>query len=162
MIFLTSMTWAALPELSHLKPQNPLQAAPPAERQIGGMAGTGFSLLSVQKVESKNGKMERWVLMIGSREGRPIKGLPGYFNAQNNGKTLTMDLAQMHFSKVDEKLLNSLLKESKFVGHARMVQDPMDQTLTLTWDLKKPVKMRTIQVKGQKQTAQILLDLIQK
>lgn len=145
-----------------LVPAKPQLSTIAPERQIGGQAGSGFSLLNVQKIQSKDGRIERLVLSIGTREGRPLKGFPGYFNAQNQTGRLTLDLAQVFYSKIDEKVLRAVLTDSKFIKNAHLIQDPLDQTLTLAMDLKSPVRMKTVQVKGQKETARILVDIIKK
>lgn len=130
-----------------------------AQRQIGGVAGAGFSLLNVHKISNKSGKTERLIFSIGNKEGQGITGVPGYFNVQNQNQRITLDFAQMPVSKLNEQAIRQVLKGSKYVRGARMIQDPADQTLTLILDTTEPVKIKTLQVKGQKQTARVVLDI---
>ena len=132
------------------------------QRQIGEVAGAGFSLLNLQKIEAKTGNTERLIFSIGDREGQPIMGAPGYFNVQNQDTRITLDFAQMPHTKIDEKTIRQILKGSKLIRKAQLIQDPLDQTLTLVLDLSNPVNMKTLQVKGQKQTARVVLDIIKR
>ncbi len=148
-----SMADAAIP-----KPQK----ASKMERQIGGMAGPGFSLLNLTRKEAKSGKTERLVFSIGDRDGNTLKGRPGYFNAQNQGRRIVLDFSQMAYSRLSEDTVRDLMKGSKLVKSVKMMKDPHDQTLTVVLDFKSPVKMRTLQVKGEKQTAQVILDIMKR
>lgn len=134
------------------------QSAAP-QRQIGGVAGPGFSLINMHKISNKSGKSERLIFSIGNQEGQGITGAPGYFNVQNQNKRITLDFAQMPTSKLNEKAIRQILKDSKFVREVRVLQDPVDRTLTLILDTNQPVKIKTLQVKGQKQTARVVLDI---
>lgn len=137
-------------------------SAIPTQRQIGGQAGTGFSLLKVQRLASPKKGIERLVFFIGTKEGFSLKGLPGYFNAQNQGKEIVLDFAQMPVSKLTEKSLREILRGSLFIKGSKMTQDPLDQTLTMKLFLNKEIKMKVIQVKGQKETARLVVDILRK
>lgn len=152
--------WAAVPQLSVTQKSRKTQVV--AQRQIGGMAGPGFSLLNIHRSKSANGKVERLVFSIGDRNGKPLIGVPGYFNAQNQKNRIVLDFAQMPVSRLDEKAIHQALKQSDHVKSVKMIRDPTDQTLTLILDLKGPVKMKALQVKGQKQTARVILDIIKR
>lgn len=152
---LTQISFAALP-----RPQAPATSS--TQRQIGGQAGAGFSLMNLQRIEAPSKKHERLIFSIGTREGRLLKGAPGYFNAQNAKNKITIDFAQMPYSRIDEAGIKKILKNSNLIRSVKVSQDPMDKTLTMMFDLKAPVKMKTLQVKGEKQTARIVLDIIKK
>jgi hypothetical protein len=134
------------------------------QREIGGQAGAGFTLLNVQKIQSKNLKVERIVFDIGTRDGAPLKGLPGYFNAQNQIKPnrIVINFSQMVSSKLDEQSLLAVLGASPFIQGGRLRVDPVDGSLTLILDLKTLVHMKALQVAGQKNTAKVVLDLTRK
>jgi hypothetical protein len=134
------------------------------QRQIGGQAGSGFSIINVQKVQSKNGKVERLIFEIGTKDGFILKGKPGYFNVQNQVKSnqIVVDFSQMFQSKVNEDFLRGIIKDSKVIKSAKLTQDPQDKTLSMVLKLKAPVKMRTLQVEGKKKTALVVIDMIQK
>jgi len=140
----------------------PAQKPVSMQRQIGGQAGSGFSLLKIQRSANEKEGIERLVFYIGTKEGYLLKGLPGYFNVQNKGQKITIDFAQMPLSKINEKLLKEILKSSDLITGSKILKDPIDQTLTLTLNLKQKSKMKIIQVKGGKETARLVLDIIKK
>lgn len=158
-LFIGVLGWSSLGGAAVSKPTAPSTLS---QRQIGGMAGAGFSLLNIDKISSEKTAQERLIFSIGDKEGHNLDGAPGYFNVQNKGTQITIDFAQMSKSKLDEKDIREMFKGSKYIRSIRLVQDPMDQTLTLILDTYKPVKVRTLQVKGQKQTARVVLDISQK
>jgi hypothetical protein len=149
-----------------LPPQKPakMEDFQVVQRQIGGQAGSGFSLLNMQKIQAKNGVAERLVFDVGTKEGQQLKGLPGYFNAQNQvgPNRIVIDFSQMIGSKVDEKFIRGILKDSKLVKSVKITEDPEDKTLSMTLDLNAPVKMKTMQVAGKNQTAKVVLDIIKR
>ncbi|MFN8847925.1 MAG: hypothetical protein ACK5V3_14990 [Bdellovibrionales bacterium] len=132
------------------------------QRHIGGQAGSGFSLLSVKKLSSPKQNIERLVFFVGTKEGFRLKGLPGYFNAFNSGKEIVIDFAQMPTSKMTDNSLKEILKNSIFIKSGRITQDPLDATLTLKMELRRQTKMKIIQIKGNKETARIVVDLLNK
>ena len=144
--------------------QSTLQSFKTVQRQIGGQAGAGFSLLNLQKIQAKNGKAERLIFEVGTKDGLPLKGLPGYFNAQNqiHPNRIVIDFSQMLKSKVDENFIRGILKDSKLVKNVKVVSDPQDRTLSMTLDLNTTVKIKTVQVAGKKQTAKVVLDIIKR
>ena len=161
-LFVSGIVQAALPPQKSVAPQP--STFQTVQRQIGGQAGSGFTLLGMQKVQSKDGKIERLVFEVGTKEGQPLKGLPGYFNAQNQVKPnrITIDFSQMMVSKVDERFVRGILKDSRFVKGVKVTEDPLDKTLSMTLDLNSEVKMRTMQIAGKKQTAKVVLDIIRR
>ncbi len=159
---LSSLSWANVPKVQDkLQPAGVSQTI---QRQIGGQAGAGFMLLNLQKVQAKNGKVERLIFEVGTKEGQALKGLPGYFNAQNQIKPnrIVIDFAQMTGSRIDENFIRSLLKDSNLIKNAKVTEDPQDGTLSLTLDLNSEVRMKTLQVAGKKQTAKVVLDIIKR
>ena len=134
----------------------------PPQRQIGGQAGSGFSLLRVKKLSSPKKNIERLVFYVGTKEGYRLQGLPGYFNALNSGKEIVIDFAQMPMSKMSENSLKEILKDSTFIKSSRITQDPIDSTLTLRLELRQQAKMKIIQIKGKNETARLVVDLIKK
>jgi hypothetical protein len=132
------------------------------QRHIGGQAGAGFSLLKVKKLSSPKKNIERLVFYVGTKEGFRLRGLPGYFNAVNSGKEIVIDFAQMPTSKMTDDSLKEILKSSLFIKNGRITQDPIDSTLTLKMELRRKAKMKIIQIKGNKETARIVVDLLNK
>ncbi len=134
------------------------------QRQIGGQAGAGFTLLNVQKITAKNGKAERLIFEVGTREGEPLKGLPGYFNIQNqiNPNRIVVDFSQMFASRIDEKFILGVMGKSTLIKNAKVTTDPVDGSLSLAIDLNSQVKMKAIQVPGKKQTAKVVVDIVKR
>ena len=153
---LVSVVWAGLPKPQVLRRQEVIQG------QIGGQAGAGFSLLNVQRIESAAKSRERIIFSIGTREGQALKGPPGFFNAQNQKHQIVLDFAQMPTSRLDENSLRQIFLGSALVQGVRVTQDPIDKTLTLALGLKGPVTMKTIQIKGEKETARVVLEIMKK
>jgi hypothetical protein len=156
----SSFTHAALPP----KKTSTLESFQTVQRQIGGQAGAGFSLLNLQKIQAKNGNAERLIFEVGTKEGQALKGLPGYYNAQNQVRPnrIVLDFSQMFESKVNERFIKGILKDSKLVRDVKVTSDPLDKTLSMTLDLNSTVKMKTVQVAGKKQTAKIVVDIIKR
>lgn len=147
-------------------PQKPstLQSFQVTQRQIGGQAGAGFSLLNLQKIQAKNGRAERLIFEVGTKDGYVLKGLPGYFNAQNQvgPNRIVLDFSQMMKSKINEAFIKGILKDSKFITGVKLTSDPQDKTLSMILDLNTAVQMKTVQVAGKKQTAKVVLDIVSK
>lgn len=160
LILLSVFSYAAV---SPKKPST-VQNFKTVQRQIGGQAGAGFSLLNLQKIQAKNKKAERLIFEVGTKEGRLLVGLPGYFNAQNQigPNRIVIDFSQMMESKVNENFIKGLLKDSQFIRAVKVTSDPHDKTLSLTLDLNTNVKIKTLQVAGKKETAKVVLDIIKR
>ncbi|MBL7545191.1 MAG: hypothetical protein JNL11_15340 [Bdellovibrionaceae bacterium] len=127
----------------------------------GGVAGNGFSMLKMQLVSMPNAKMERYIFDIGDLKGHKIKGLPGFYHVQlvKNPPQMVIDFSQMPVSRVFENDLTKTLKKSVLVSNGKLVSDPVDKTLTMVLNLKKPGKMKVMQVKGEKETSKLVVDL---
>lgn len=140
-------------------PLQPAGLQKPTLSLVGGTAGLGFSLLDVRSTKTKN--KERVVLDIGGLKGSNLKGKPGYFHAQvlENPHRLVIDFAQMPASKIDVKALNKRLSNSLGVKTAQMSLDPVDQTLSLVFELKNRPGVKVYQVPGQKTTSKVVVDL---
>lgn len=130
--------------------------------QVGGVAGTGFTLLGVQK--SKLAGVERLIFDIGDYQGAPLKGWPSYYHVElkDQPRQLVIDLAQTPNSKVDASLLNRVLKDSSLFGTAQVLSDPTEPNLTVIIDLKKSATVKVYQVAGKKSTSKIVIDLVSK
>lgn len=143
-----------------------LQAALPKnfapQRQIGGQAGPGFSLLKIQHLAQLKTGQERIIFHIGTKEGYFLKGSPGYFNAFNQNNKIILDFSQMPTSKLSEKSIQEIFKGSQLIKKTRLIKDPMDQSLSLELELLRPARMKVIPIKGEKQTARLVLDINKK
>lgn len=150
-----------------------LQAALPTAQKIqkkiiseqgavsGGVAGNGFSMLKMQLISMPNANMERFVFDVGDLKGQKIKGLPGFYHVQlvKNPPQMIIDFSQMPVSRVFESDLTKTLKKSALVANAKLVSDPTDKNLTMVLNLRKPAKMKVMQVKGEKETSKLVVDL---
>ena len=65
----------------------------------------------------------------------------------------------MPISLINENELTKILKSSVYISGGRMISDPTDKNLTMILDLKKPSQLKVLQVKGQKETSKLILDL---
>ncbi|MNJ99745.1 hypothetical protein D3C87_175260 [compost metagenome] len=129
---------------------------------IGGLAGSGFTLMDVRKTSDAKKKIERIVIDVGDNRGMPMKGLPGYYHAemQKNPHRLVLDFAQMPNTRIDEMAISNRLKSSMAVKRSAMSLDPIENTLNLTLDLKPNTRARVYQVAGSKTTSKVVIDLI--
>lgn len=127
----------------------------------GGVAGTGFSLMDLRRTADAKKKVERIVLDFGDLQGNAQKGLPAYFHAElkKNPNRLVMDFSQTPNSRLDDGRLASRFKNSLFVKKSSMILDPEDKALNLTLDLKPGTVARVFQVRGEKTTAKVVVDL---
>lgn len=127
----------------------------------GGVAGTGFSLMDLRRTSDAKRKVERIVIDIGDLQGNPHLGLPAYFHAElkKNPNRLVLDFNQTPNSRIDDGRLAARFKGSLFVKKSSMILDPEDKALNLTLDLKPGTFARVFQVKGEKTTAKVVIDL---
>jgi len=127
----------------------------------GGLAGTGFSLMDLRRTADNKKHVERIVIDIGDMQGNLQKGLPAYFHAElkKNPSKLILDFDQTPVSRLDDGRLADRFKGSLFVKKTSMILDPEDKALNLTLDLKPGTSARIFQVKGQKTTSKVVVDL---
>jgi hypothetical protein len=128
---------------------------------MGGVAGVGFSLMDLRRTADAGKKVERIVLDFGDLQGNPQKGLPAYFHAElkKSPNRLVLDFSQTPNSRLDDGRLASRFKNSLFVKKSSMILDPEDKALNLTLDLKPGTVARVFQVRGEKTTAKVVVDL---
>jgi len=130
----------------------------------GGLAGKGFSLLSVKSQASRNQKLERLTVAVGDPLFQTHQGAPGYFHIENSqdSKRVVINFAQTYNAKFDEKTLQQVFAKSPFVKSSQMIFEPESQTMSLVLTLKKQASIRAIPVVGKgRQTAQLKLDLFE-
>lgn len=130
----------------------------------GGQAGTGFSLVGVKAMPSKNQQVERISLAMGNGAQRVLAGRPGYFNVElrPGQRQIVIDLPQTINSRYEEAQLKKVFSKSPFVQKTQLFFDPEGQSLSLVLDLKKKAGLRVIEVAGKKQqTAKLVLDLFE-
>lgn len=127
----------------------------------GGVAGIGFSMLKMQLIAMPKANVERYIFDIGDLKGQKIKGLPGFYHVQlvKTPPQMIIDFSQMPVSRIFENDLTRTLKKSVLVSNGKLVSDPIDKSLTMVLNLKKPGKMKVMQVKGEKETSKLVVDL---
>ncbi|MBK9323945.1 MAG: hypothetical protein IPM97_13550 [Bdellovibrionaceae bacterium] len=130
---------------------------------MGGIAGSGFSLMDLRRSSDAKKRVERVVIDIGDMQGQTLKGLPGYFHAElkKNPSKLILDFDQTPVSRLDEGRLKDRFKGSLFVRKTSMILDPEDKALNLTFDLKPGTIARVFQVKGEKGTSKVVVDFFE-
>jgi hypothetical protein len=159
-LILTSSAFAAIPAKKQVVA--PMRILVGEGVSIGGLAGTGFTLLDLRRTADRKKKIERLVLDVGDRTGAVMKGWPGYYHAElkKNPSRLVLDFAQMGSSRIDQVSLNTRLKNSLAIQKSNITVDPVDSTLNLTLDLKPNTRVRVAQVPGKKMTSKVVVDLI--
>lgn len=151
-------TFAAIPPKS--APAKPQRILANRAAVSGGVAGKGFSIRDVTLASTP--KKDRVVIDIGDLEGKPLRGMPGYYHAelQSNPPRLILDFSQTPSALIEEAALRNKLKKSNRIANAKMLLDPTDQTLSLILDLKKGTKAQVFQVKGEKGPGRVVVDLL--
>lgn len=148
---------AAIP--SRQKTPRPQKILSGSAAVTGGVAGAGFSIQNI--TWAKLAQKERLIIDMGDLAGKDIKGLPGYYHAelQANPPRLILDFSQTPNSLLEESDVRAKLKASQKVSSSKLLLDPTDQTMSLILDLKKGTKAQIFQVKGQKGTGRVVVDL---
>lgn len=143
------------------KPQPPGKILEGEGAIFGGIAGNGFTLMDVRLTASKDKKVERIVIDVGDLQGAPMRGWPGYYFAEmkKNPQRLVIDFSQMPHAHLDQAKIAARMAASRGVLKTAMSLDPVDNSLNLTWDLKKNTKARVYQVFGKKTTSKVVVDL---
>ena len=127
----------------------------------GGQAGVGFSILNLDLVPQKN-KVERIIVDIGDRQGKPHLGKPGYFHVEmKSNQMISIDFAQTGLTRVDQEKLNAALKKSRLVSKGLITFDSQDYNMNVTLTPRKPIKVKTYQVVGKNKTSKVVIDLIE-
>jgi hypothetical protein len=130
----------------------------------GGIAGKGFSLLSIQSFAAKNQKLERLNIFFGNPLLEAHHGAPGYFHIENTpgDKRVVINFAQTFNTKFNAQSLQKTFASSPFVKSSQIVYEPDSQTMSLVLNLKKQASIRAIPVAGtNKTTAQLKIDLFE-
>ncbi len=124
----------------------------------GGQAGPDFSLLGVKEVSIPRGGMQI-VLNYGDHLGHPLHGEPGYFHVSIDrvGKRISMDLAQVLRTAIDQKDLSRELSRSSIVSSSDITTDPADGSTNITLNLRRPVEMKVRSSGGDQ--AKLILEL---
>ena len=124
----------------------------------GGQAGPDFSLLGVKEVSIPRGGIQI-VLNYGDHLGHPFHGEPGYFHVSIDrvGKRISMDLAQVSRTAIDQKDLSRELSRSSIVSSSDITTDPADGSTNITLNLHRPVEMKVRSSGGDQ--AKLILEL---
>ena len=110
----------------------------------GGVAGEEFSLLKIENQVA--GQSETLSLAYGDRQGKQIRGLPGFYQIalDRDGRRLVIDLAQVDRTAVDPQSLRQKLKSSPLVSSVDMTMDPQDRSTNITLNLKEPIEISVV------------------
>ena len=129
---------------------------------FGGVAGKGFTLMDIRRTADAKKKVERIVIDVGDMNGAALRGKPGYYFAElkKNPQRLVIDFSQMPSARLDQDKIAERLKGSLAVTNSSLSLDPVDNSLNLTFDLKKNTKVRVYQVAGNKATSKVVVDLL--
>lgn len=124
----------------------------------GGRAAEEFSLLGIRRVAGRAG-VERLVFSYGDRNGKPLKGEPGFFQIalDRSAKRLVIDLAQVGQTAIDSKDLARILSDSQFVAGSDMTMDPLDGSTNITIHTKIPIALAVMSEAGDQ--GRIILEL---
>lgn len=109
----------------------------------GGMSGNGFSLLRATHLKGA-GRVEKFAVVFGDRQGQVVRTSPGYFHIQVDDKNqrVSIDLAEMQMTTVGPEQLKRLFDDSKLVAGTEMTMDPIDDATNISLKLREPVEAR--------------------
>lgn len=131
----------------------PKSALPQHQVIRGGQAGAGFSIRDIGLAIGSNGKEEKIVIDVGDVEGRPLNGQVGYFHSDFDRKLnrLSLDLAQLYGSEIDELTLSKKLANSSMVRNSIITMDPEDHSTNILLYFNRPVELQVFSMpsKGQ-------------
>lgn len=129
---------------------------------IGGQAGPGFTLLNVRRQNTKNLALERVILDIGDKEGKPMLNRLGYFHVavEKEPSRVIIDLSQVLRSRVSEIELGRLFLKSPFIRKAEMSMEAGDNTAKIVLSTKVPVIAEIFQMpSADKKPGRIVIDI---
>lgn len=141
-VSLVCLSAVAAPQKLAVKPQ-PLGKYVHSGVLVGGIAGDAFSIIRIQKLNGADGA-ERLVILYGNSVGQPVKTQPGYFhiNVDEKHGRVSIDLAQVQKTAVDDKQLAKLFSGSKLVAATEMTMDPIDLSTNILLNLKQKAEVR--------------------
>jgi hypothetical protein len=160
-LFIFSESYAALP------PKVNSLATPTSARGIlrgvgalqGGQAGAGFSVLNIKNSPIAK-RSERVLFEIGNMQMQKLTGPVGYYNVEMKaGNKLIVTFTQTLNSKIEGKALEKVFAKSNYIKSSQFHFDPIAQSMSLELDLKKPVVVRVVSLKGAKETGKLVLDM---
>lgn len=128
---------------------------------IGGQAGPGFTLLNVRRQNTKNLALERVILDIGDKEGKPLFNRVGYFHVsvEQAPARVVIDLSQMLGSRVSEISLGRLFLKSPFIKKAELSIEDGDNTAKIVLSTKVPVVAEVFQMPSKDKPSRIVIDI---
>ncbi len=165
-VFAGSVLVSILAGFSHAKAANIPMSVKPGQISMpfhsgsvsGGQSGADFSLLGIKEVPMNGGGLQI-VLSYGDHMGHPFKGEPGYFHVaiDRSGKRISMDLAQVSRTAIDQKDLARVLSLSKMIGASDITTDPHDGSTNITLNLRHAVNLKVRSTGGDQ--AKLILEL---
>jgi hypothetical protein len=143
-------------------------AIPPAVTGMGTLRGGQFngfySLVDLRSSYSSKLKIERLVIDFGEANFDKLVGPVGYYQVEvkQNPPRLILNFPKALNTKFEARDLAAKLRNSPYIKNARIDFDRISQAMYLTMDLKKPVIVRAIPVEGKRDSAKLVVDLIDK
>ena len=127
----------------------------------GGKAGTGATVLGVRRTFSAKAQIERLIIDMGDKDGKPDKNALSYFQASMDPSTnrLVLDLTQLRTTRITEQKLKDVIRSSAFVRDAEFTLDPEDKTGSMVFHMKRPMKMEVFQLHAKGKPSRVVIDL---
>jgi hypothetical protein len=127
----------------------------------GGQAGTGFSILNVKNLAISK-KSERLLVEVGDMQMQKLFGTIGYYNVEmKRGNKLVVTFTQTLNSKIESRELKKIFAKSNYIKSSQIHFDPVAQSMSIELNLKKPVIVRVVSLKGIKETGKLVLDMFE-
>lgn len=129
---------------------------------IGGQAGGIFSIRNFELMNVAELKAERLVVELGNAKGLPVKGMPTYYHVdlEKNPQRIIIDFSQTASTSISEEQIRKALAKSQFIKSAELTHDPSDNSMDLILYPKQNVKLRVMQVIGEKTSAKVVMEMV--
>lgn len=126
---------------------------------IGGQAGRGFSILDIRRTQDLKRQQERLVLDIGDLNGAPLKGKTGFYHVEYRDKKMIISFSQMPKTLMSKESLLKISKGSLSLEKTYFIEEADNSTMKLVLEFKSKPRVKIFDIKGQKTTAKLIVDL---
>lgn len=128
---------------------------------IGGDSGSEFTLLNVRRMQSPKKPMERIVIDLGDKNGKPLRNRVSFYHVsiEKSPPRIVIDLNQISRSKVNENGLSKLFQKSPLVKSAELTSDPEDFVTKMVLNLKAPVAAEVFEMPSATKPSRVVIDI---
>ncbi len=128
----------------------------------GGKAGKGFSILDIRRKLSKKTKRDRWVVEIGDVYLKPMTRDVPYFHVavSEDPARITIDLYQVHRSKLNENAIREILTKSPYVRDVSMIYNSVEGGMNFVVSLVRPANVEVFKMPANTKSSRLVIDIV--